>query len=453
MPHRSLKKHFLVAAPILFGAFALFIGALPAHAANYLYSRSITVTSSASVASGTNLNFPMLVSSTLASWKSVGNGGNIQNLITSPTGVQEPADLVFATSSANCNTTGLNFETERYVSSTGELEDWVNVPSVSTGTVIYACYDDASVVTDQSHPSSTWNSKYRAVYHLGENAATTTIHDSTANAFTGVAGTSTKNTATSTGKIDGAKDLTEQATDYINLDTINHFNASGGSYVLSVWINPHTGQGNDGYIFDVASGNTGNRIVLDSGQNAGNTASIGLSTNLDPNISLSSNNSIVANAWQKIDVELNSGTGIMSGYLNGVLTGTSTYSTLSTLDGVSGGSAIGSRFSTDIHIYGGILDEFRFSQATTSPSWILTEYNNETNPNAFYTIGSEQSSGAAILTMSSATVNATGTTITIPISGVNGTLSCPGNACTGFTITNLNSNNPAATINSATVSG
>src|SRR5205823_956562 len=95
----------------------------------YQFYRSITVTSTASVASSTLTNFPMLVSSTISSWATTGNGGKIQNLCTAKNGGKEPCDLVFATSSGNCNATPLNFETERYVSSTGELADWVNVPS------------------------------------------------------------------------------------------------------------------------------------------------------------------------------------------------------------------------------------------------------------------------------------------------------------------------------------
>jgi hypothetical protein len=92
----------------------------------------------------------------------------------------------------------LNFETESYTSSTGALIDWVNVPTLSAGSVIYACYGNASVKTDQSHPSSTWNANYKGVWHLA-NAGAATSTDSTANANNG---TNTGVTATST-NIDG----------------------------------------------------------------------------------------------------------------------------------------------------------------------------------------------------------------------------------------------------------
>src|ERR1035441_7402293 len=110
-------------------------------AATYSYYRSITVTSTASIASGTNSNFPMLVSSTLATWEAsstAGGAGHIQNLCTASNGGQEPCDLIYSMSSA-C-TSPLNFETESYSSSTGVLIDWVNVPTMQASQVIYACY-------------------------------------------------------------------------------------------------------------------------------------------------------------------------------------------------------------------------------------------------------------------------------------------------------------------------
>src|ERR1039457_6692191 len=168
-----MKKYFFLLS------FLLVLSIAPTAHASYLYDYTITVTSTNTVASGTLTNFPMLVSSTLASWEPTSHGGYIQNLCTAPNGGQEPCDLVFATSSANCNLTPLNFETESYTSSTGALIDWVNVPSESAGTSIYACYGNSGITTDQSHPSSTRNSNYQGVWHLSAPTGTLTAQDST----------------------------------------------------------------------------------------------------------------------------------------------------------------------------------------------------------------------------------------------------------------------------------
>jgi len=37
----------------------------------------------------------------------------------------------------------------------------------------------------------------------------------------------------------------------------------------------------------------------------------------------------------------------------------------------------------------GNMDEARISDVSLSPSWILTEYNNQSSPSTFYTVGSE----------------------------------------------------------------
>ena len=119
--------------------------------------------------------------------------------------------------SASCSST-LGFETESYTSSTGAIVDWVDVPSESAGTVIYACYDNAAVSTDQSNATATWNGNYAAVYHLNEanlsSTAATPIYDSTAHALTLTAGDTNSNESngylisTSSGEIDGAADST-----------------------------------------------------------------------------------------------------------------------------------------------------------------------------------------------------------------------------------------------------
>ena len=107
-----------------------------AYAANYTFYRSITVTSTASIASGTNANFPMLFGGTYSWLAASTSAGQIQNLATSgnPIAIQEPADLIFVTSTPTVSAgawscgTSLNFETESYVSSTGAINDWINVP-------------------------------------------------------------------------------------------------------------------------------------------------------------------------------------------------------------------------------------------------------------------------------------------------------------------------------------
>ena len=84
-----MKKQLYILAVL--GLLCVGLGTRQAHAI-WLYDRSITVTSTAAVASGTNSNFPMLVSSTFSSFEPVSDGGRIQNLCANAKGMQEPCE-------------------------------------------------------------------------------------------------------------------------------------------------------------------------------------------------------------------------------------------------------------------------------------------------------------------------------------------------------------------------
>ena len=90
-------------------------------------------------------------------------------------------DILFTDSSG---TSKLNHEIESYVSSTGQLIAWVQVPSVSptTNTVIYMYYGNSSAGNQQS-PTAVWDSNYVAVNHFA--GPPLSGHDSTSNANNG----------------------------------------------------------------------------------------------------------------------------------------------------------------------------------------------------------------------------------------------------------------------------
>lgn len=358
-----MKRLFLGALAMI-GLFS----ALPAHAISWTYYRSITVTSTTSIASGTNANFPMLVSSTLASWKSSSNGGNIQNLVTAPNGGQAAADLVFATSTANCTSGNyLNFETESYSSSTGALIDWVNVPSLSAGSVIYACYDASSVNTDQSHPSSTWNSNYVGVFHLATNGflkdstsfgATLTIHGSA---------------TTTTGTIDGAATF-NGSTDYL---TATLGTGVGTVNTVEGWLNSSANNAQD-FMLQMQGG-TEALTGKNDGTNFGNDCFFGSAY-------VCYNNPFTVGTWYQFANTRNAAT--TNGYTMFVNGAQVAQTTRSFADGTSTVVYIGANTSAG-SLWQGKLDEIRISKSIFAPSWITTEYNNQSSPSTFYAVGSE----------------------------------------------------------------
>ncbi len=382
-PHRDHKSNamkklsiFIILGAAVICAFSL----VPRANAAYSYYRAITVTSTNTVASGTNSNFPMLVSNTLISFAASSSGsGHIQNLCTAPNGGQEPCDLIFTSDSACA--VPLNFETESYTSSTGALVDWVNVPTMQAGAVIYACYGSSAVTTDQSHPSATWNAGYKGVWHLPAPTSTLSAYDSTgvnnATAITNV-------TATSTGQIDGAANASNTATTAINVGHDASINITGTALSISAWINARTlGGGNVGRIVSKSDTSTtvGYNLAVNSNQ---------LRFTINSNTGNIPGTGFVTGTLQYVVVTFDGSN--RRGYVNSVqgsplALSTSTASTPS-LDLGIGGSTV-----TNSRNFDGVIDEVRISNVVRTPSWILTEYNNQFSPSTFYMVGGETAIG------------------------------------------------------------
>ena len=296
----------------------------------------------------------------------------------------------------------LNFETESYTSLTGALVDWVNVPSVSTGTIIYACYDASSVTTDQSHPSSTWNANYTSVYHYADNTASTSVYESTKLGNTGALQSTTASRATST-QIDGGF--------WFNGSSDNMSFASTSPASLPTAASPIT---ESAWVETTSTG------VIFGGRNAGNSntvfdITIGLDGYLAPNLGqlslivrddaglgikdvwVSTSTPIDDGKWHYVVVTRTSGK-VDTIYQDGKALATTTDTMTNPVTPLS------ERVGVDVLNAGlfpmlGDVDEVNFLNVALSPSWILTEYNNQISPDAaqsstgFYAVGAQTSFG------------------------------------------------------------
>lgn len=141
------------------------------------YKYRITVTVDNTQIGGTDLlNYPLLVRGTLTDLKQNVSGGQVQSA--------SGYDIIFTSDQAG--TSRLNWEQESWNASTGAFAYWVNVPFVdsSTPTKIYLFIDKQGVTSFQGGVSqATWRgTTAQLVYHLSDNAANTTVLDSTLNA-------------------------------------------------------------------------------------------------------------------------------------------------------------------------------------------------------------------------------------------------------------------------------
>ncbi|MCK4365059.1 MAG: DUF2341 domain-containing protein [Thermoplasmatales archaeon] len=124
------------------------------------------------------------------------------------------------------NSTKYNHEIEYYNPSTGELVAWVNITSLSSteDTVLYMYYGNADCGS-QEDVDGTWDSNYKAVYHLNETSGST-VYDSTGNSNDA---TYTGDLPTYTGDLIGGQyfDGAEFGGDWIDYPSGAHVDVSG----------------------------------------------------------------------------------------------------------------------------------------------------------------------------------------------------------------------------------
>jgi hypothetical protein len=341
-------------------ASALSFGACGGWTNGYTYCRTITVNHLKVPSNQTN--FPIGISGTFAYLATVANGGKVTNA--------SGYDVIFTSDTAGV--TNLNWETNLYTATTGAVEYWVRIPTLSSSadTVIYAYYGNSSVTTDQSNPHGTWDANFNSVWHL-PNGSTLTALDSTSNGHNG-----TINSATATsGVFDGAGAFVAATPAYISA---SYGSLLGLPITSEAWIKTST--------------KTAVQVIYEDRPNGASPGCVlFLDTSGFLNFACNQTFTIVTASTDLTDgafhYVVGTATASGSGTLNLYVDGTSVASTANSGGpGNTGPGLIGIRFdSTDG--FNGTIDEVRISQIARAADWITTEYNNGSNQATFYTIG------------------------------------------------------------------
>jgi Concanavalin A-like lectin/glucanases superfamily/Domain of unknown function (DUF2341) len=324
----------------------------------------------------TQANFTVLVSVTDPALKTVANGGHVANA--------NGYDIGFYVDSGG--TTKLKWEVEKYDGTTGNLIAWVKIPSVSstTDTLFYLFYGDPSITTDQSDPLNTWDSNFKAVYHLG-NGTTLSTTDSTG----GNNGTLINNPTGIAGKINGAAHFVHNSSQAIGLANPGDFPIAT-AWTMETWIKPST-DGNVAFLWGGTS-NNGPHMVLPGN----NTWRVGFWGGADVNAT-----GVDTSAFHHI-VGTFDGSSLRL-YKDGSLIAGPTAASPTTSS--NPGAVIGSWFGA--FYFDGDLDELRISSTNRSANWIAAEYSNQNIPGTFITMGSESCPSATPTPTPTATASAT----------------------------------------------
>ena len=275
---------------------------------------------------------------------------------------------------------------QTYNSTHAKLVSWVRLsvlsPSIDTNITMY--YGN-STMTSRQNPSSVWNSDYGGVWHLHDN-----FNDSTSNNNYGT----NHGSSDVVGQIANAQDFAGYDTD--QEITIAPSESLNPTYItVSAWIYPRGQVGDTGMfvsdydwtdnsmkVYNLYMHPT-NRVHLLLYYSNGNGSYVHVWSDVMPMYE-----------WHLVHFTVSSTTVAL--FVDGVIpTGAETVATASYTGGLrqyTNVVEIGSeeQMSSCDHEFNGTIDEVRISSSAHSADWIATEYNNQFNPNNFYSVGSSQ---------------------------------------------------------------
>ncbi len=279
--------------------------------------------------------------------------------------------------------TRIYHDLESYTSSSGTVISWVDIPFLSSSddTVFYMYYGNTDCI-DQEYPEKTWDSNFKAVWHMND-ATLTIISDSTSNSYTGtkIAANEPQQDTGMVGpsqNFDGENDLIQFADPVIPT----------GPKTISGWLNRHS-TGWCGVVFASSTGissqdagtswsfigeNDTIQFVLGNGAETSHFMKIWIT---HPGV----------NSWHYYTMTYD-GTSLRI-YIDGELVGTTT-----TQIGTEASPTYALRMgetnhaSYNYYLNGGV-DELCVSNVVRSENWIQLSYEMMSNPSDFFTVGPE----------------------------------------------------------------
>lgn len=330
----------------------------------YLKSSSITIDRN-KCGTADSTNFPMLFYGTYADLAGTGSGGSVQNA--------SGFDIIFSSTPDLSGAGILAFELVNYDNTTGAIEAWVQIPtlSVSTDTVIWVIYDNSAITTDQSNAATVWSS-YIGVWHFGTSSSLV-LTDSTGSS------TATNHGATAVaGQIAGGAAFVSGSSQWIDTGLTP---TSVTDFTLEFWANPS----NYNFQFLMDSGTAGSGGISSAMQTA-QEVTIGYrnGTNF-----FDRQNNIPLSAWSHVAGTHTGGVANqITLYINGSPITGHTSNTGSPTNPSNGGTLqLGREGGAASFFNTGSLDEVRVSKSVRSASWILAGYNNQKSPKTFYSVG------------------------------------------------------------------
>lgn len=363
----------------------------------YADSRSITINSAyVSTVSHTSLtSFPFLFSGTYSYLATTANSGNVTN--------SNGYDIIFTSDAAGNNI--LPFERESYNPANGAVVFWINIPTVSgsANTTIYMWDGNSNITTDKSNKAGTWNSNYRGVWHLGEGSGApqdSTSYGSNGSITATGGGTVTQGVA---GVFGNGISVNSGSSGNSYVSVANpadgHLDfGSTGSLSVSIWVATNTLPSSSGfynYLYKgCAAQSCGAGYGLYGESSSGKDNFDTSASNNTSQQGEGSNPSYANGSWNQVVMTIDRSAQKMYEYVNGQVIGTSVsmsgIGSLTSSIGLYVGCQTNSPPSCANSINAKMQEAHVYSGVET-PDWIVTEYNNQSAPGTFYSVGASGS--------------------------------------------------------------
>ncbi|MHA2328293.1 MAG: DUF2341 domain-containing protein, partial [Candidatus Hodarchaeales archaeon] len=349
------------------------------HFPGFMYRKGITIDATEVSGSGDLSNFPILIDL-------------YDSDLHHPYKVQPDGDdILFSDASGNMLDHEIELFNQNYDSTKAHLVAWVEIPNLSgTDDTEIFMYFGNSGLTSQTNPDAVWDSNYVGVWHLNQDPSGTSpqIKDSTTPSTHGtVYGSMTSNDLIS-GVIGDALNLdgTEDFIDFGNPSEVQ----IEGALTVETWFSSDSDQ-NEYVISKNGPGPDMRCWDISFDPDNGSYGSLVFRYDTDgilPHYGEVDNVYYEVGQWQHV-VGVYYPSNYLRMYLNGQLVYDNSTAAPSQYDpgnplrfGARGDEVT----PDDAPFYDGKLDETRISNIARSSDWIVTGYNNQYDPNGFYSI-------------------------------------------------------------------
>jgi hypothetical protein len=312
------------------------------------------------------LNFPMLLSFKDKDLKHISSGGKVAHKRGYDIRITKKDGISVLPSSI-----------ESYNPTTGECNIWVLADSLVSGKApeFMLYYSNAAM---QMEPANlVWTDKFVSTWHLNK--------DFTGNGVKKLRATQV-GTSDADGKIAGAKRFNNDNGDFAEYPFLEELNLKN-ELTVSAWIFPEQVGRNQVIISNHGDVPGGYSLYLDKqgSLNASFITSSGKKINLD---NIGGAEKLEKGKWQHIAMVFSLSAGKLETFVNGI-----SDRLLLTQDAPAPTSSpmlIGKEKFTDNSGFTGIIDEVKISSKARSKDWLSTEYYNQYNPFALYSLLNEE---------------------------------------------------------------